>query len=85
MAARVSLIMAGLGVSLMPLMTLETAPRPGSLRLVPTDPPQVNVSYDAVCARAALSPALLTLMEMAVEASSFAPSITGQAAGAGPR
>lgn len=85
LAARVSLIMAGLGVSLMPLMTLKTAPRPGSLRLVPTDPPQVNVSYDAVCARAALSPALLTLMEMAVEASSFAPSLTGQAAGGGPR
>jgi DNA-binding transcriptional LysR family regulator len=71
LAARVSLIMAGLGVSLMPLMTLETARHPGSLRVVPTEPARVDVSYDAVCARAALSPALLTLMEMAVEASSF--------------
>jgi len=35
--------------------------------------------------RATLAPALLTLMEMAVEASSFTPSLTGQATGAGPR
>ena len=85
LAARVSLMIAGLGVSLMPLMVLETTPRPGSLRLVPTDLPHVDVSYDAVCARATLVPALLTLMEMAVEASTFTPSLTGQATGTGPR
>lgn len=71
LAARVSLIMAGLGVSLMPLITLESAPRKGSMRVVPTDPPHVDVAYDAVCARAASTPALRNLMEMAVEASSF--------------
>lgn len=78
LAARVSLISAGLGVSLMPLMTLET----GRLRVVPTEPARVDVSYDAVCARAALSPALSTLMEMALEASTFT-SATPPAAGSG--
>lgn len=72
LAARVSLLTAGLGVSLMPLITLETTPRKDSLRVVPTEPPHVDVWYDAVCARATNSPALLTLMDMAVQASSFA-------------
>lgn len=75
LAARVSLIAAGLGVSLMPLITLETAPGKRRLRIVPTDPPHVDVSYDAVCARTQSSPALRVLMDMAVKASSFNLSV----------
>ena len=71
LAARVSLISAGLGVSLMPLNTLKTAPGKGRLRIVPTKPPQVNISYEAVCAKTHSSAALHRLMEMAVQASSF--------------
>ncbi|MBM3589313.1 MAG: LysR family transcriptional regulator [Alphaproteobacteria bacterium] len=71
LAARVSLISAGLGVSLMPLNTLKTAPGKGRLRMVPTNPPQVNISYEAVCAKTHSSAALRRLMELAVQASSF--------------
>jgi hypothetical protein len=55
----------------MPLNTLKTAPGKGRLRIVPTKPPQVNISYDAVCAKTHSSAALRRLMEMAVQASSF--------------
>ena len=71
LAARVSLITAGLGVSLMPLITLETAPGKGRLRIVKADPPYVDISYDAVCAKAQGSPAVRVLMDLAAEASSF--------------
>ena len=71
LAARVSLIAAGLGVSLMPLNTLKTAPGKGQLRIVPTNPRQVDISYDAVCTKLHSSAALRMLMQLAVQSSTF--------------
>lgn len=71
LAARVSLIAAGLGVSLMPLNTLKTAPGKGQLRIVPTNPRQVDISYDAVCTKMYSSEALRMLMQLAVQSSTF--------------
>ncbi|RVT89647.1 LysR family transcriptional regulator [Rhodovarius crocodyli] len=69
LAARRSLTMAGLGISLMPVMTAERDIEEGRLRLLPMDPPLVHVAYEAVCA--VTSPALGELMALAAEASTF--------------
>ena len=69
LAARRSLTMAGLGISLMPVMTAERDIEEGRLRLLPMDPPLVHVAYEAVCA--VTSPAFGELMALAAEASTF--------------
>jgi DNA-binding transcriptional LysR family regulator len=71
LAARTSLTIAGLGISLMPLTTTERDIKEGRLRILPMNPSYVNVCYTAVCAVLDASPALGVLMDLAVEASSF--------------
>lgn len=71
LAARISLTMAGLGVSLMPRLALDNTIIKRPLRIVPTEPEYVEISYDAVCARPSNSLALSILMDMAVATSSF--------------
>jgi DNA-binding transcriptional LysR family regulator len=71
LAARASLTIAGLGVSLMPLMTSERDIREKRLRVIPMDPSHIEVSYTAVCTQPDTSPAYAVLMDLAVETSTF--------------
>ena len=71
LAALASLTVAGLGVSLMPLQTSERDIREGRLRILPIAPTYIDVGYSAVCARADNSLAVSTLMDIAIEASTF--------------
>ncbi|WP_421989255.1 LysR family transcriptional regulator [Roseococcus sp.] len=71
LAARISLTTAGLGVSLMPRMTLERDIAEGRLRVLPMEPRHVEVRYSAVCAVSDSAPGFNLLMDLAVAASSF--------------
>lgn len=71
LAARISLTAAGLGVSLMPRVTLERDIQEGRLRVLPMEPRHVEVSYSAICATSDSAPDFNLLMDLAVAASSF--------------
>lgn len=71
LAALTSLTIAGIGVSLLPVVTSERDIKEGRLRIIPTVPPNIDLSYAAVCADAVGSPAVNALMELATEASNF--------------